>query len=347
MRFFLFLAVLAGFIGAAGYFGLRSFNHFDEIEREFAGQCTPFTGIAGPEDIEIDHERGLAFISSLDRRADGPRGAIHLVNLDEPLDGAGFVDRTGGEPEAFKPFGIAYYEDDEVRRLFVVNSAANSVELFDVDEDGALVHIETFAERRLTSPNNIVAVGPRQFYVTNDVKPGRTTRAGGLHFLFRATSGEVFFVDGDTWRLAAEGLRFANGITASDDGAKIYVAETASNTVRVYSRDLETDVLALSRTIKIDAAPDNLSIDTEGHIWIAALPKPLSAPSHGKNPAVHSPSAVIRIGGNDTPELIYRDSGAEISAATVAAKSGRTMLIGGLYDAKFLICRLPPDNDPA
>jgi arylesterase / paraoxonase len=338
--FFIILLLIAG---AVVYGRLQSFNHFAEIEHSFDGQCTPVRGIAGPEDIQIDAKRSRAFISSLDRRTPGVRGAIHLFDWTNPLNENAWRDQTGGKPVAFQPLGIDLYDDGEVRRLFVVNNANKAVEMFDVDDAGALTHVETFTERRMTSPNNVVAVGRRSFYVTNDVKPGRGSRMGNLHFLTRATSGQVLFTDGTIWRVAADGLRFANGIEVSPDGARIYVAETAGNAIRIFERNQETGALALADIVDLNSAPDNIMVDASGMIWIAALPKPLTILRHGANPNVLSPSEVISIGMDGKARTVYRDDGTELSASTAAARLGDVLLIGALYDEKFLICRLPGD----
>ena len=342
MRFVVFLAVIAAVLLGVSYSVLSGFNHFAKVERDFAGQCTPVTGIAGPEDIQIDPETGRAFISSLDRRNADARGAVHLFDINDPLAGGGWIDMTGGAPEAFKPLGIDYYADGEVKRLFVVNEANMAVELFDIADDGMLTHIETFKERRMTSPNNLVAVGPRSFYVTNDVKPGRNTRFGEFQFLTKAATGEVLYSDGQSWRVAAEGLRFANGITASSDGKRVYVAETAAQTLRIFDRDESSGVLSEVDQVALPAAPDNLTVDSNGDVWVAALPKPLSVPAHGANPKAKAPSEIIRISEGGEAETVYRDDGSELSASTAAARTGGKLLIGALYDEKFLICDLPP-----
>lgn len=345
MRFWLFLSVLA-VLGAGGVaINLHSFNHFAAIEPAPLAACTPVTGIPGPEDIQVDERSQRAFISSLDRREDGGRGAIHVFDLGDPLASSGFRDRTGGAPEAFRPLGLDYYEDGEVRRLFVVNEAGPSVEVFDVSENGDLVHLETFAERRLTSPNNIAAAGPRRFYVTNDVRPGRDSRVSDLHFLLRHGLGDVYFVDGAVWRHVAEGLRFANGVALSPDGGKLYVAETSGNAVRVYDRDKASGALTPNGTIKLKAAPDNINVDASGDVWVGALPKPLTVPRLKKKASAKAPSEVFRISGDGSPETVYRDDGEEISAATVAARARNKLLIGALYEQKFLLCDLPPSAD--
>ncbi len=344
MRLAGFLVVLLVLAGAAAYATLNSFNHFDDVEHAFAGQCAPVTGIAGPEDIQIDHPRKRVFISSLDRRANAKRGAVHVFDISDPLSGGGWLDMTHGVPTDFKPLGIDYYEDEEGARLFIVNEAKNSVEIFDVSEDGALTHMESFVELRLTSPNNVVAVGPRSFYVTNDASPGRNTAVGNLHFLTRQASGQVFFTNGISWRLAAEGLRFANGIALSADGARLYVAETSGDAVKIYDRNLTTNALRLADTVELPSAPDNITVDDAGVLWVAALPKPLSLAAHVQDAKNVTPSEVIRIGMDGTPRTVYRDDGAELSASTTAARLGKRLIIGALYEKKFLICDLPADE---
>ena len=284
------LIAAAVFVGAAGFIALRlhAFNHFARVEERFSGACAPVRGVPGPEDVQIDRGAGRVFITSLDRRAagrgDAVRGAVYAINLFDPLDASGWTDRTGGTPEAFEPLGAHLYEDGAVRRLFVVNAATDGVELFDVSPSGDLTHLETLAERRLTSPNDVVAVGPRAFYVSNDVKAGRDSVMGRVQFLARAGAGEVLYFDGVSWRVAASGLRFANGLATSADGARVYVAETAASSLRIYDRDARTGALSRARDIALPAAPDNISVDETGALWVGGLPKPLAVSAHKRNP---------------------------------------------------------------
>jgi len=338
----LIIAVFAAAVSAM----LNSFNHFGSVESRFAGICTPVAGIPGPEDIQIDASRRRAFISSLDRRAaPDQRGAIYAVSIDNPLASSSWRDRTMGAPAAFRPLGISYYQDGEVQRLFVINEATNSVELYDVQENGDLAHAETLTERRLTSPNNIVAVGPRSFYLSNDVERGRDTAFGQLHFLGRVGSGKIMYYSGQAWLLAAEGLRFANGLALSPDGRRLYAAETAGQPLLLFDRAPETGVLTLAQTAPLGAAPDNLTIGDDGAVWIGALPKPLAVPAHGRDPGTPAPSLVLRYEEGASPLAglveIYRNAGDEISASTVAAVLGRKLLIGSLWEDKFLLCDMP------
>lgn len=345
MRFLLFLLAVLLVLGGAAGLRLHAFNQFAAIEPVSLARCEPVTGIAGPEDIVIDPKRARAFISSLDRRVDGARGAVHVFDLNDPLADTGWRDRSGGVPADFRPLGLSYYEDGEMRRLFVVNEAGPAIELFEVADNGDLTHLETFAERRVLSPNSVVAVGPRQFYVSNDLRPGRNSPLAALHFLMGADLGEVFYVNGNQWRVAADKLRFANGLAVSPDGATLYVAETAGKAVRIYNRDRDSGILTLDRTIALDAAPDNLTVDGEGAVWIGALPKPLLLPRHAKDADAKAPSEVIKLAPDGAAVTVFRDNGEQQSATTVAARLNNKLLIGALYEQKFLFCDLPAGSE--
>lgn len=327
-------------------FTLLSFNHFKVVEDRFDGRCSPVAGVAGPEDIEPAPSLGRAFVSSLDRRA-GPlaRGSIFAVLIDDPLDSENWRDRTAGVPEDFRPLGLNFYDDGDVRRLFVVNEATNSVEIFDVSAAGDLTHLETVSERRLSSPNDVIAAGPRSFYVTNDVEPGRGSLLGKFQFLSRAASGKIYYYDGVSMSVAADGLKFANGIAMNARKTRLYAAETAGQSLRIYDRDPESGALSLASVEPLPAAPDNLNVAWDGSVWIGAQPKPLSVPMVERDPTLRAPSLVIRFvdqeGVASPMTEVFSDKGDAISTATVAAIAGSRLLIGSLLDDKYLICDLP------
>lgn len=349
MRFSLLAGAIILLLASAGgmaAYTLNTFNQFREVENRFDGACSPVSGVDGPEDIETTPTLGRAFLSTLDRRA-GPdaRGAIFAVLTDDPLDSENWRDRTGGVPAAFRPLGLDYFENGDVRRLFVVNEAKKSVEIFEVQTNGDLSHLGSVAEKRMTSPNDVVAVGPDSFYVTNDADPGRGSLLGRLQFISRSTSGKVLFFDGATARIAAEGLRFANGVELNARKTRLYVAETSGQALRIYDRDPQTSLLTLAKIEPLPAAPDNLNLAWDGSIWIGAQPKPLILPLVERDPTLRAPSSVLRYDDKDgvaSPMTeIFSDSGDLISTATVAAVSGSRLLIGSLLDDRYLVCNLP------
>ncbi len=227
----------------------------------------------------------------------------------------------------------------------MVNEAGPSIELYAVDDNGDLEHLETFAERRVLSPNSVAAAGPRAFYVSNDLRPGRYSPLAGLHFLFGSDLGEVFYVSGDQWSVAASKLRFANGLALSPDGDRLYVAESAGKAVKVFERNRQNGKLTPAETYSLDAAPDNLTLDEDGAVWIGALPKPLLTPRLKRDANAVAPSEVIRLAPDGEIATVYRNGGEQHSATTVAARSKRKLLIGALYERKFLFCDLPDGQE--
>jgi len=350
------LVWLGGSVAAFGLAGvgvtahLRSFDYVDRAEQLIGSgptaDCAPVSGVVGPEDLQIDPVTRLAFISSLDRRqgsAAPARGAIHAVSIDDPLAESAWRDRTGGVPERFEPLGLHFYEGAGVRRLFVVNAATNSIELFDVDTEGDLTHVETLSERRLTSPNDVVAYGPRFFYVTNDAEPGRNSNLGALQFLTRAGTGKVVDFDGRIWRTAADGLRFANGVALNEDGTRLYVAETSAATIRAFARGIESGALSELGAIPVPGGVDNINLDDDGALWIGAHLKPLVLRAHVRDARVKAPSAAFRVDprdGSGAPVTVYADDGTAISGASAAARLDDILLVGALAENKFMLCRI-------
>lgn len=344
MRIAAIFAVIVVLAAAGGAGVLHSFNHFASVEPLNAGRCTPLRGINGPSDIRTDHTRNLAFVTSFDRRK-GERGAIHVFDLSDPLSQSGWRDRTGGLPLKFEPLGLDYFEDDEVRRLFVVNGANKAVEMFEINEDNDLVHLETFTERRLTSPNSVAAAGRRSFYVTNDVRAGRDSLVGKVQFLLRGRTGDLFFVDGSSWRSVASGLRFANGVDVSPDGETVVVAESAGERIVFFDRNPESNALRVSGSVKLQSSPDNVAFDRFGDLWVGAMPKPLAVSRLAIDEGAKAPSEVSRIRARREPEIIFRSAGEELSASTIGARAGNKFLVGAAYEDKFLLCDIPADAD--
>ncbi|SFB56307.1 Sugar lactone lactonase YvrE [Amycolatopsis marina] len=83
-----------------------------------------------------------------------------------------------------------------------------------------------------------------------------------------ATS-RVFMVEPDgTWRTAATDLIFTNGIVLDDRTRTLFVAETFGARLTIF--DVEADgSLASRRELPLGFAPDGMSIDGEGRLWIA------------------------------------------------------------------------------
>ncbi len=308
---------------------------------------------AGPEDVDIDVENGIAYISSSDRRAamkgEPTQGAIYgySITADKPE----LVNLTQDFPGTFHPHGMSLYTSPSGEHyLFVINMASDNpfidtkagstVELFQY-EAGKLKHLETFSDNLIASPNDILGVGPRQFYFSND--SGATDRMGKMMELyFQLPISNVVYYDGKEFRKAAENIACANGFAMSGDGKRLYVTSTVGKLIRVYDRDTTTGTLKMVKDLDVDTGVDNINIDTEGNIWAGCIPKLVSYDMNRRDPSRLAPSQVlvIRPLANDMFEIkeVYYNAGEEIGGSSSAASYKSRLFIGAAYDDKFLDC---------
>jgi arylesterase/paraoxonase len=326
-------------------------GQFKSIESRCDCRCTPVQ-LACPEDIDIDPSTKLAFISSSDRRAamrgEKTQGAVYGYSLrsEKPE----LVNLTGDFTQAFHPHGINLYSTGGKKLLFVINmgqdahfhdtTEGSKVEIFEY-RNGRLHHQETITGELIKTPNDILGVGPRQFYITND--HGATTPLGkkAEAYLQLAISNIVYY-DGSSFRMVAGDLAYANGLALSGDGGTLFATATVGRMMRVYTREASGALRAIE-DIDLETGVDNIDIDEEGTIWAGCLPKLLSFVSYSKDPSKLAPSQVLKIlrtGGGYEVKEVYLNRGEEISGASSAAHFRGRLLIGASYDDHFLDCRL-------
>ena len=160
----------------------------------------------------------------------------------------------------------------------------------------------------------------------------------------RLRRSNVLFYNGSEFVQAASGIGYANGINVSPDGRLLYVCSITGGALHVYDRDPESGRLAHREEIDLDTGVDNIEVEPDGDLWIGAHPQLLTTMKHYENPRTPSPSQVLhltpRAGGGYDVEEVYLDTGDEISASSVAAVRGNRLLIGAIFEAKFLDCRM-------
>ena len=337
----------------AGGFLLKTYydaGEFKEIKARFNGNCRTITGVLSSEDIAVDRKTGMAFISSADRRSqwsNGGRagqGAIFGLDLNSP--DSNLIPLTADFAKEFNPHGIGLWrKEDGKLLLFAVNHTREGhfVEIFEKEGD-KLLHRESISGALMHSPNDVAPTGARTFYVTND--HGYTTELGRMmeEYLQLAKSF-ILYYDGKAFKRVAEGLAYANGVALSPDGGTVYAAATVGHNILVYERERETGNLTLRHAIDLGTGPDNIDVDEKGNLWIGCHPKLLTFVAYSKDAKKLSPSQVIRVGvqepGKYSVEEMYLDTGESLSGSSVAAAFEDALLIGSVFDKRFLRCRLP------
>jgi len=326
---------------------LWSTGSFKTITPHFAGICRPVRGVVGTEDITIHPKTGMAYLSVCDWRAlkagKNARGGIFAYDLKNPQPALGLL--TDGPGPDFKPHGISLYVDPGGRdTLFVINHSGGThkVEIYDLTTDG-LIHRRTVADPALVSPNDIVGVGRDRFYASNDHR-----FTGGLlktlEDYLKLPLANIVYFDGRQFQEAADGIGYANGINVSPDGRRLYAAGSTQNVLKIFDRDLESGKLTLHESVAFDTGLDNIEIDSEGVLWIGAHPQLLKFVAHAKDPDKLSPSQVLRVelkdDGQHQIEEVYLNRGEELSGSSVGAVYRDRLIIGSVFEEKFLDCRM-------
>ncbi|KZW00280.1 calcium-dependent phosphotriesterase [Exidia glandulosa HHB12029] len=226
------------------------------------------------------------------------------------------------------------------------------VEIFKGEAGKSLKHVATVRDPLIGIPNDVLgSPDGKSFWITNDKKKGSLQR--GLDIIFGRPSTTVTFCRVDEGcKTAARNLRSSNGIAKGPQG-EIYVTSTYTSQIYVFEAQAD-DTLVLTDTIPIGGGGlDNLSVDSEGSIYVAEYPKVFHAHyRHLENPKILSPSAVLKISLNTDEsayygqkykiEKIFEDDGKVANGVTTAAydKERNKLYMHGIASPAFLNCEL-------
>jgi arylesterase / paraoxonase len=325
-------------------------GYFKTIQNHFEGETQKITGIVGTEDITIDQSTGIAFLSSDDRwasrlRNKSPKGAISSLNLNDSIPK--LINLTLNFPqEDFHPHGISLYSSPTGKKtLFVVNhrKSGNYIEILEYKND-SLIHRESITNELLVSPNDIVGVGERSFYFTND-HDEKLSSWRTIKDILKVGMGNICYFDGNKMsKTGIENIKYANGINVSLDGKMLFLASTSSNMLLVYERNIQSGTLTKTDEIDTKTGVDNIELDKDGSLWIGCHPQALKFLAHAGNETKISPSEVIRIDykgqGDFKQSSIYMNDGSEISASSVGAVYKAKILIGPVFQDRIILGKM-------
>ena len=343
-KILLVIAVLVvAVLGRVGYKVAQASGQFIEIESVQADTCATIAVAPGPEDLVIDHATGFAFIAATDRRMRDPRprGSIYMLDLNDPASVP--VEVLGDTPNDFFGHGVSLWRgSDGALRLFAVNhpESGETVEIFDVAEDGQLQHAETIRSEVMHSLNDVVAVGPRQFYATNDQRFDGGI-GGALEVFLGLPLGDLVYFDGEEAVIAASGFAYANGVNVSLDGQKIYVAETIGHNLAVFDRETNTGELSSRRDYGLSTGVDNIDVAPDGSLYIGAHPDLLAFTAHAGDPETISPSQVVRFDPEDGAiTTVYASLDGELNGSATGAFWNGTLLVSGVFEPRLARCEI-------
>lgn len=321
---------------AGGIFLYSAVNK--DIDEHFAGQCTELDLDGSGEDMQLDPERGFLYLSLFDRQASAkgePTGPGSILRIDLNATTLQAEDALLSAPEHMHPHGISLYVDATGQRnFFMINhpedreTGQESIERFVEESPGLYRYVESFANPLITRANDLVATGPRQFYVAQDTGQGTGQ-----------TFTNLVYFDGENYSTVADDIESGGGINVSADNTTLYIAETNAKAVRVATRGDDGSIETVTR-IDVGTSPDNINVAADGSLIVGAHSNLVALVMHfivGSD----APSQVLRVDPNSTPPLveeIYLNAGDEISAGSGAIQFGNRLFIGSITDKKILVC---------
>ncbi|XP_011729188.2 serum paraoxonase/lactonase 3 [Macaca nemestrina] len=304
----------------------------------------------GSEDIDI-LPSGLAFISSglkypgLPNFAPDEPGKIFMMDLNEQNPRAQALEISGGfDKELFNPHGISIFIDkDHTVYLYVVNHPhmKSTVEIFKFEEQQrSLVYLKTIKHELLKSVNDIVVLGPEQFYATRDhyfTNPFLSL----FEMILDLRWTYVLFYSPREVKVVAKGFCSANGIAVSADQKYVYVADVAAKNIHIMEKHDNWDLTQL-KVIQLGTLVDNLTVDpATGDILAGCHPNPMKLLIY--NPEDPPGSEVLRIQNvlSEKPRVstVYANNGSVLQGTSVASVYHGKILIGTVFH-KTLYCEL-------
>lgn len=338
----LLLLLVVGLLIFIGY-TLQSTGFFRVIEKSSPNKIIARVPLKGAEDIVLSQEDHFAIISATNRQTYPPTqpetGGLYFIDLNDKSFTP--IDLTANLSIAFAPHGIDMFKiADSTYHILAINhiNKQHSIEQF-LLKGKQLKHVNTLRHESMIQPNDLVIISPDEFYFTND--HGYTK---GLGKIVEEYSGlglsNVVHVNQQNYTEAATGIAYANGITHDKKRDILYVASPRNFNVNVYQRRADA-ALQFIEKIPAHTGVDNLTLDSEGKLWIGAHPNLLRFQAYALGKYAIAPSEILMINYQDQGkflvESVWVDNGEKMSGATVAVPYNDWLLVGNVMDDHFLI----------
>ncbi|KAF9343293.1 Serum paraoxonase/arylesterase 2 [Mortierella sp. AD094] len=337
--------------------------------------CEPVKGLETCEDIHIHHDSGLAFTTcghAESRKSWYPAmGKVNTSAQNAFKDIFVVYDIKSGKYEVLDLVGLPADTDRVFHGLDIYERSPTELTIFAVNHrrsgsvievleytigDKAVQYKETIKHDLITTPNDIVALGPRSFYVSNDHHHATGIMRLIEENLRRPWSNVIFYSPENTF-VAFDHVISANGLAASKDRSLIFLSACHGGAIHVL-KPREDFTLEQQDHIKLDFYNDNPSYEPEtGDVFVTGHVQPLKMVHDLNTPGkpVTGPSKVVKLHKNPLAETsaaaprylvstVLVDDGQLISTGTVAAVDRKrgVMLVGTAFSEKgFVRCPIP------
>jgi len=271
----------------------------------------------------------------------------------------------------FKAHGISLYsspEDNDVVWIHAVNHMPKRMEnsktflhvscvsIFKHRVNETFVeHVETIYDNLITTPNDILALSEKSFYVTND---HRYNGYGIFSFLMRQIEDISFLPWGNIVfrehsgkiRVVVREVSTPNGLCKGPDG--MIVVDSSSSGVINFFQARTDGALSKRDTVQLPHVIDNPSYDPDTKsLYVTAhvnVPKFFEA---SKDVSKKAPSAVYRIFENNSEgryfgdrfifEKLLENDGKLVSSATTAIRvqEQKKLYVTGIYGSRIAVLK--------
>lgn len=300
----------------------KSFQTKDEI----------ITTGPGPEDMVLDTisaKPRLLLSCNARREGQAHYGEINVYDLQT---GVVKILRRSHEPEGlvFNPHGIDLVQVKDTLILLVVNHEhkikVNSILRYRVTED-ELMFLNKITDPLFSSPNAVTGFADGTMLISNEAK-----KAGSIwEPLLKLKRAQIIFWDGDSCSVASQKYCYSNGITHRN--GKVYLASTLQN--KIWQFDFVGGKMIHREVIAHVHGADNLRFMGNG-LLVACHLRFIDFLKHMKNSSHYSPTTVYRIDlETRKAEVVYFDSGAQLSAGSTAVSYGGYLYVSGVFDSKI------------
>jgi len=365
------------------YLALASIYPARKIQSIGSQRCEPIRGIEACEKIILHQPTGLLYMAcsfASKRRQWTPS----LDRLDPRGAGSDYIAQYNPKTKQTIRMKFADLEPNRLSShgFDVVTSSTNSSELWfyiinhrvpekgepkDVGADSVvqvfkgtsilgkkgssrMTWVKTYNSKHMHTPNDVVgSPDGKSFYWTNDHSSAVGKSRKLEQPLQLATSSVGYCHEKKGCKIAASGLRAANGIASAGNGT-FYVG-SLSGTIQAFEEQKD-NTFTLGDTIKLDRPVDNLAVAADGALYAGAYPQLSQALANIDDSNVKAASSGLKItknGGRGAffgekyqVETVFEDDGSKMGPASsvVVDSERKAMYLHGLVSSQLLVCKL-------